>query len=683
MTRACGAPRARRPGLAGGALALLVVGLTGARASAQVVRPGPTRPPRPPSSVQPPGPVPRGTSAPATTSPSFDLKARFGLDAAKHLLLSSDPDERLRGAERLASLHVPEALAVLVRVAGRAERGGVDPRAPIEGVVRADPRAALAVVRGLAAWGDDEHALEALGDVLELPIATQVGTSVDPAHQDALGAGRVRLARHEAALAMARSGRRLALEALLDASRREGAGREAALDALTQVPPEGPLFGGVALTTPETVALAARVGDLRAMDALVDALGVSDLGVRVAALEALGASGDRRVLPAAREGVKDVDPRVRVAATGALVHLHAPDAAAAVEALVGDDATAAEGLALACDARSPGIVKAAAARAVASGDGAVRARAIVALGRQTDGAALEALLSLSGDPRLGGDAADMLARSPAPGALAAIERLAVGTATRRLAARAYAVRRATRGDRSDRLEALLAALTASRDALDRAVADETRLPPPPDLSAVPTLELHDRARRDGPEGPQAALELGRRATDDDVAALAPLLSSPDPLLRGHVARGLGSAPARDATGRLAAAYDFEPDVDVRRALIDALAARSIDADAPARRDALHLAARLDPDPVVRAAASRAEQGQAPLPPLRGHEVAWLRVVPAESASLPPGLRGLLVGPDGLAREVAFDAEGYALVPDLPPGPATLRLAPAVGSYESP
>ena len=53
----------------------------------------------------------------------------------------------------------------------------------------------------------------------------------------------------------------------------------------------------------------------------------------------------------------------------------------------------------------------------------------------------------------------------------------------------------------------------------------------------------------------------------------------------RAARGLAFATLPDASGRLANAYAYETDETVRRALVGALAARSQDADSPARREA--------------------------------------------------------------------------------------------------
>jgi HEAT repeat protein len=706
-------------GLTAAALVLLTSGVA-------LGQPRPIRPPR--------GPAPTAPVAPP------GVREHFGVDAATRLLRSPEATERLRGLERIAATHTPEALGVLERAAGATAPGGFDPRAALEGLARKDPRALLVVVRGLASWIDKESARDALAAVLGAPaqaLALLPGTSADPEGDETLGAARVLLARQQAALALASSGLPLALEALMAAARSGGSGQEPALEALALVPPSSPILGGVALTTSATIALAAGAGDLRSIDPMGGVLGASDPGVRAAALAALGASGDARVAAAARDQAQDTDPRVRVAAAEALARLGAPQAEGLVSALVADDATCLDGLRIARLVQGAGATRAAAARAAASSDLALREAAIEALGRQVDPLAVQALVALAADPAVQGDAVGALARSPSRAAPVAIETLAASPATRRLAVRAYLVRALARGETSARLDALLASLARSADAAERAVATQAlvalgRAPlevavadPDPRVQraaamgalalpsaqarralssaltgvrdaaarqvllfldgggSVPTLELVDRARGGGPDAPLSALALARRDDEAVRAVVDALLSSHDALVRAHAARGLASSANHDAVGRLAQAYAFEPDLEVRRALVTAIAGRVDDADAPSRRDALALAASLDPDRTVRAIARRAVANAPPAQPPEGRQVAWLRIVPAVGASLPSAAAALVVAADGLARPVVFDDDGYALVPGLPAGEARLRLAPRLPAYESP
>jgi HEAT repeats len=710
-----------------------------------------------------------GGSASSASSPAATVagqrsppgvRERVGAEVAERLMQSNDPDERLRGVERAAAMHTPEALALLERASRAGLPATADVRPPLEGIARKDPRALLAAVRGLGSFLDRDPARAALASILDGPTQSfetrpvdtrpRAPANADPSADDADGAARVLLARQEAAVLLAESGALLSLESLMAIARSAGPGQGPALDALAIHPPSPPVLGGVLLTTPATIGLAATVGDLRSIGAIEGALAASDPGLRAAALVALGAYGDSRAAEAARGVLGDRDARVRVAAAEALVRLAAGDAAHAVEKLIADDSTATEGLRLAPLVQDDGVTKAAAARAAVSARREVRAAAIAALGRQTSALAVDALAALSRVPAMQGDAACAIARSPSGAALPAVESMAGDAGARRVAARAYLVRRLERGEKSARLDALVAALSVSSDARDRAVGVEARVAFG-ELSAeaalhdgdasvrsaaamgtrarwdakdraallarvadeadpaarqalavalldgdtagvVPTSDLEGRVRSGGPDAPAAALALARREKPDhdevprgsalDVDAL---LASHDPVLRAHVVRGLSASAARDAVERIARVYDSEGDVTVRRAIVEALAARDAPPDkagTPSRRTrTLALAARIDPDRVVRSTASRALAGT---PPVGGAPwaTAWLRVVPAEGATLPRGMTGMLVQSDGRAVPIAFDDDGYAIVLGVPAGEAQLRLAPRLPPYDA-
>jgi HEAT repeat protein len=680
---------------------------------------------------------------------------------------SPDPDERLRGIERAAAIPTDAALLLLERAARPGGTGGLDPRLPDEGIARGDPRALLAVVRGLAVWltgmtgvndgarRTDEGARVALVDIVRAPgeffTARATSTAGPPHDEDLENAARVTLAREEAAIALAGSGDPLALEQLVTAARSGGAGQGPALLALSIHPPSDPgALGGVALTTPATVALAARIGDLRTLDSILGAVRASDPALRAAAITALGVAGDARGAEPARASLHDPDGRVRVASAETLARLSTADAPAAVEALVEDDATALDGLRIAQLVQGEGLVKAAAARAVATADPQLRAAALAALGHQVSPSAVSALATLATAGPAANDALATLARSAGPAALAAIEGLAAASpASRRRAARAYFVRRFTRGERDERLDAMLRSLGASTDPRDRAVAsqalvglgersaDAALTDPDPhvrraavlgalgvwgpataaSLTARATLEpdattrvllanawvdpaatattatslLLERASAGGPDAPLAALALARRTDEKLDAAIDALLHARDPQLRAYVARGLGQSTAADAAGRLASAYAWEADANVRRAIVRAMAARSGATDPPTppsagvTRPVLELAARLDPDAVVRRTASSALASARPLEERAGgsREVAWMSLAAAGDSAPALDLAALLVDSDGNALPVVFDEEGYALVPGVSPGAARVQLAPGLPAYSPP
>src|SRR5262249_13983943 len=127
-----------------GALVLLL-GAISAQAAAQRVQTRPGRP-RPPASAEPHG-----------LEPTTDLRAHFGLDLVERLLRSSDPEDRLRGIVRAASLGTPEATARLIDVA--------DPSS----TVRLDARAMIEVARALASVAERPAARTALVNIVNTP----------------------------------------------------------------------------------------------------------------------------------------------------------------------------------------------------------------------------------------------------------------------------------------------------------------------------------------------------------------------------------------------------------------------------------------------------------------------------------------------------------------------------------
>jgi hypothetical protein len=196
---------------------------------------------------------------------------------------------------------------------------------------------------------------------------------------------------------------------------------------------------------------------------------------------------------------------------------------------------------------------------------------------------------------------------------------------------------------------------------------------------LPTRYHVDRARLGEPDAPLASLALASRANDDLAPVVDALFASRDPVVRAHVAAGLGRASWPAAVGRLARAYAYEPDPSVRRAVVRALASSSAP-PSPARAEALGLAARLDPDARVRFLAERglpSHAASAPLGASLAPSVSWLRLARVDGTAPAPDAieTGALVRDGGLAIPLAFDADGYALVVGVSPGPARLVLAP--------
>jgi HEAT repeat protein len=692
-----------------------------------------------PARRPPPPPAPTGAT-PAPTVPT-NVRAHVGTDYAARLLRSSDPEERIRGIQRAASIGTAESVALLVQATEASP------------AVRSDSRALIELARGLARFSDQERARAALLSIVNTGNPGIAGRLPQPSRTTSDGlsleegdpVARAELARQIAALALARSGVDRALEQLYGVARGGGSGQSAAMLALLVQPPRDPGFYGTAGTTmpASVVRMLGQLGDLRALELLHAATRTSDVSVRGAALVSLAELGDERAVALARAAIAESDARLRAAAGEAFVLLSAPERFKAVSALVTDEATAAIGIRLAERVYNAEITKLLAARAIDHPDRELRAASIRSLGRSPEPAAASALAApaIMADPTFGYSAALALARSPAPNAMQVILSLAAAKPTAALGVRAYVVRALVRGEKSDAGEELLSRLAASKDGRERAIGTFGRVAlgaasvdatvtdadprvrraaamaslsrpsassthallrqlaaehdePTRQVLAVGLLDgdanglltttwLVDRAESGGADAALSVYALARRADEPNERKVGQLLASKDTVLRAHAARGLAFAPLADASGRLASAYAYETDATVRRSIVGALVARTADATAPARRSTLETAAQLDPDGPTRQAA-RLGLGSvaAPLAPPFMTDAAWLRIT-LESGG-PPGevFVGSVVRSDGVAVPIAFDDDGFAIVPGLPPGEARLVLAPRLPSYKA-
>jgi len=700
-------------------LAVLVAMACASSAGAQ---PGPKRPPRPP----PPQP-----STTSSSNGSTLVRSHVGTDYAIHLIRSNDLDDRIRGIQRFAAIGTSDAITQLVQQ--------IESFPPLKtGDSRALVELARALSRFTDQERARAGLLLVVN--APNPSLTGVqprGRADSPEEGDPVA--RAELARQMAAIALARSGNDRALEQLYGAARStSSSGSSAAIVALSLFPPKDPGFFGTSGTSLSTdvVRMLGRLGDLRALDVLHAASRSSDVSVRCAAIVALAELGDERAIALARTAIAETDARLRAAAGEALVVLSAPERFKAVIALISDEATTSIGVRLAERVHHPEITKLLAARAVTHPDMELRLAAIRALGRSNDDGAAKALVraELLQDNQLAYHAALALARSPAPAAGPLVAALAA-SAKKTLGVRAYVVRVLVRGERHGAADDVIKSLAQSNNPSERALGAFARVAlgddrvsafiddkdarvrrsaamgvlanPNKDALRVlirrfleekdaPTRQvlalglyggdpddslttntLVDRAESGGADAALATYALARRADEQSSHKVGQLLGSRDPVLRAHAARGLGAAPLPDATGRLANAYAYETDTEVRRALIGALAARTKDANAPLRKQSLEVAAQLDPDGPVRQAAKRALDGvAAPFAAPSVTEAAWLRIT-LENGAAPAGEAyvGSLVRSDGLAVPIAFDDEGYAVVPGVPPGDARLVLAP--------
>ncbi len=670
------------------------------------------------------------------------LSTHFGIEVARALLRGGDATdplavraELIRGVARAAGLGTEEGARQLVAFVD-------DPHGP----ARSDSRVLLATVRALAPFAERPPVARALGGILEWSPAPEIALrqgagdeSPLPQAPDTDRAERLDLARATAAFALARAGTLDAMQLLMDAARSRGAAEAVAVRALREAPrlvvPPLP-----ALSSRDALTLMVDLGDLRAADAALEASRSVERSLRLAGLRGVGKLGDTRGIEVAESALSDDDPAVREAAGEALVDLGAPGAEAAVVALIEGEKTARVGVDLASRVHSPDVTGALAARVRVSSDVLLRRTAIAALGAQRDPGALSALEAFVREPVLAGDAAEALARSRIDGAWDAIARALGDPRVRTLGARMAGLRGAVSGSLPRSIARQLDAMAGGRDAASRRVAVQA-LVLAGERSERAALDDHDvavrrlaamacdpleesgarraRARlevegdddvktllvaslidggRKGPtttalaqrlrlggiDAPVAGLLLAQEAGDGDEGTIDAALSSLDPLIRASVARGLARSREPWAVGRLAAAYDEELDTGVRRAIVEALASRTVDAFAPLRAHTLVVASETDPDAGIRTVAERARSGQALGRPAPGRDVVWLRVMTSDGAPPPlPLVRGILVRPDGLALPVIFDEEGYALVrgPSAEEG-SRLVLAPRLGSYES-
>jgi HEAT repeat protein len=650
------------------------------------------------------------------------LRGRFGSDHAETLLRASESEDVRRGIARAASAGTPEAVTLLVAQADSPTNDDLTlielARALAPFAKQEAPRQKLVQLLNATARSRGRNNPAASVSAARVELARQIAARALVASRDPKALDAIENAAREGGSTQENALRALAS----DPYAAPRAGGEAVI-----APP----------TSAAAVRALAQSGDLRVLDALLaKSQGSFDAPLRAACMSALGALGDGRVRPIAIAAFADGDARVREAAGDALVSLDAPERFHAVTQLVGNDDTMHAGVRLAHRAQDGEVVKALAARFAATNDAPLRLEILAALGRgiaTEDG--LKVLASVAGDPVLGGDAVHAIARSPNAAAMATLERLALTRPLRRLAVRGYVVRALLRAERSSALDEVVDALRASTDSADRALAafarvalrredaragladrdaavrraaamaslasyDGHTLPVAnallrrytgePDESTravlaiglidgdpdaiVPTRALELRIEAGGADAALSAAALAARKGDAVKAKLETYETSPDPIMRAHVARGLGASEEPSATGRLAEETRYEAEPLVRLAQITALARRP---SAPSRNEMLTIAASYDPEARIRDVAARGLRGAPPPASWPIREVAWLRV--ATSSGAPPSepMLGSYVTSEGIAIPIAFDADGYALVAGIPPGDGRVVLSPTL------
>jgi HEAT repeat protein len=656
------------------------------------------------------------------------LKEMFGVTVAVRLTQSDDTTARLRGIERLAAIGTPEAIDAIVEQIEQGSPAGRDPRARLAAVralagftkkdnVRqlllrettdtssAEGRGSFtalgSLIRGTAALAlardGEKKALQSLiavvlqggpgadaavralrayppqsldsflesrkvlppalatllGDLGDLRVVERLRAMLhdpDPAAQTAAAVALARL-RDEAALPVAREW----------LTKSEPRLRRAAAEVLTYLgAPEGPaavaaLFASDA-TREDGLRLALRSPSPELAGALVDQLGAFAEGSRPRAIAALGRAGGAKAIAALTAMIDK--PADATAAAHALAMI--PDAAAR-EAIDAGLAAPPKG------DRSRLWIRAAIVRALSLGDPPPRLR--------------EALLAAS------------QSKDPADRALAATGRVATRAVSAEAAIAAACpadrcdpavlsgVARGALAGRSADLEAFLPLLVreATTDgpspiATIAAVALLAR----PDGGDLSTLTLAAWAEAGGPVAPLAARALPTRDHEAIRGRIRALLEGSDPVVRAHTALGLGRDPEASAVSLLTAAYRFEDDASVRRAILRALSRRT----EVQRAATLTMARDLDPDDEVRALARSAIEGR-DLDPVAqsgsaieaARPIAWIVVTPNDGQPLAAARSARITRSDGLAIPVVTDPDGVLLIPGLPPGVASLKLTP--------
>lgn len=351
-------------------------------------------------------------------------------------------------------------------------------------------------------------------------------------------------------------------------------------------------------------------------------------------------------------------PRLALGALFALATMPGDDARAALEKLIADPRASKE------DAPSRAIVRAGIVRAVVRGDAPAGladrlqawstskdpvSKAIAALGQVATGARSAAdLVATCAEKKCD----EPVLRAAARGALA------------------------RGGDALGPFQELLEQPWARGTDLAKpskiAIASAVGLLANPGGRNVPTSTLAAWAEGGGPLAPLAARALPVR--DDDVTRgrIKRLLEGTDPVVRAHVALGLGADPEKDAVSLLVEAYRFEDDAQVRAAIVRALAERK----EAQRKETLETARSLDPDDGVRALARAALAGRklAPSVTTASQAAAWIAIEDNDAGTGPTARAGRVVRSDGVAVPFVADPDGVLLVPGLPHQKFNLQLA---------
>ncbi|MEO8182786.1 MAG: HEAT repeat domain-containing protein [Deltaproteobacteria bacterium] len=637
------------------------------------------------------------------------LAGRFGIEHLVSALKAPRLEERLAGIQRLAGLGTRPALHRLVSFA-------------LERRAQLGAREWLTLARALAPRAAEEETRVLLAALLNQRAAEPSG----PAEAALLS-----LARGTAALALAASRSEPAVRVLGAALRSGGAAAALARDALLEYPPTD-LEALLAAPAEPSVDLArwlGALGDQRAFHPLRAWVRGESAEVRAAAAVALTELGQLETVPLARQWLTSGVP-VLVRAAAEIARLtQQPEAGGLLRQELANEQERSERLRRGLEFPSAELLPLAlGARAW----GPDAASAWTLLGRIGGAQATLQLETGLARPESAFAAAHALSRLPGRGAHAVLTRALAAKVALPVTTRAAALRVALWHEQFESLPARLAELQSSKRANERAagawaasllgtpaalaelasgdaarieaVADNAlwfddsvllvaarllaRAAPgrtrdafsfallrPIGRAAVRSSLLEALVLEGGAAAPLALRTLASRDEPRFIAFCAAYVSHPDPVLRAHVARGLGESARASAVGPLARRFELETDETVRQAIVWALSGRR----GPTVQRTLQLAASLDPSARVRAAARLALGGMALGDPPPSNEFLWAELLSESEPSEPKAALAAPVGAVSLA--VALPAPAQAGEPGLlhvVPGLALPVFADAAG-----
>jgi cellulose synthase operon protein C len=657
------------------------------------------------------------------------LRGSFGVPVAERLLVSSSADERLRGVLRLGAIGTPEAIDALVDAFEQSSILGRDGRARLEAVRILAHHAGRDTVRPLLVRELSEAGPEgraggaALGNLSRAAAALALAKTGDKKAQGALVAAVLQGGPGGEAASDALSVfPPTSLATLIEGRRRIEPGLAVLLADLGDVRALGKLRQALEETdvaTRQAAALAlARLGDttpLALARTWVKAEEPRQRRVGAEVMVRLGATGAAEAITALLEGSATRLDGVRLALAAPSPALVKP-LVAAIEALPAeerDKAVAALGRIGGVEA-AEALVQKLARPELATGAAYALARLPGKEGRAALERALASVGAKKGGPRrliartailrsivmgeepaglgavLGAMAAE---KEPADRAVSLFGRVATGRTSVRdavdeacasggtcdvglvaAAARASLARGPEGPAEFARVLSRLGPLPYDAPS-PLIVAAGVALLADPRAPAFPTALLARWAEGGGPLAPLAARALPSRDEEALRGRIKRLLEGTDPVIRAHTALGLALDPEPDAASLLVAAYRFEEDVSVRRAVVRALSERR----ESQRTRTLELARDLDPDDGVRALARAALAGRSLAVPsaVSGGSVVWVSLVANAPSALAAigGRAGRLARVDGVVVPVVADPDGVLVVPGLPEGRAALMLAP--------